>query len=123
MFAGNISTPAIIRPNRSDVPAGSEMRSSGDSNRWMSRVSEQPPKCSVDSRPKWAVGYLVGRARAFRSGNVPWRAVEGAARLAVRHGVPPGAINLHLEEWGLRWDVHSGLREVNSTIFRQIDNT
>jgi hypothetical protein len=67
------------------------------------------------SRPqtKWALGYLIGRARAFRSGNLPLQSVSGAARVAVRHGLSTADLNAHLAQWRLRCDPEGRITETN----------
>ena len=90
----------------------------------VSRVlkSEQPPdrRPAYDLRimpahthtlksPKWAIGYLNGRAKAFRSGNVTVADVSGAVGLALRYGAPPSAVADTLQMWQLMWDPVRGL--------------
>jgi hypothetical protein len=76
-------------------------RSSGKS------PSELAPRKFV-SRPKWALGYVDGRARAFRRGNQPLAAVLGSIQMARRRGVSDSAIAAILRQWDLSWDTATG---------------
>jgi hypothetical protein len=50
--------------------------------------------------PKWALGYLQGRSRAFARGSVPVAALIAAIRLAERHGASSDQIASALQEAG-----------------------
>jgi hypothetical protein len=73
-----------------------------------------PAPTDTPKSPKWAVGYLNGRAKAFRNGNVTIADVSGAVGLALRYDVPPGAIRDTLQNWQLTWDPVSGLVTAHS---------
>jgi hypothetical protein len=51
--------------------------------------------------PKWAIGYLDGRAKGFVAGHLPFAALTSAVDLAHRHGVPSDAIRAVLREHAL----------------------
>jgi hypothetical protein len=73
-----------------------------------------PAPIDTPKSPKWAIGYLNGRAKAFRNGNVTIADVSGAVGLALRYDVPPNAITDTLQDWQLTWDPVSGLVTAHS---------
>jgi hypothetical protein len=55
--------------------------------------------------PAWALGYLRGRAEAFRRGRLTLEYVRGAVRKALALGVDYSDIANVLAAYGLTWDV------------------
>ena len=56
---------------------------------------------TIDMR-KWAAAYLTGRIRGYARHNLTLRSVETAVALALRYGVPSGAVNDALHQGGFR---------------------
>jgi hypothetical protein len=62
--------------------------------------------------PGWALGYLRGRADAFRRGRLTLASVRGAVRKAQALGANYADIANVLATYGLTWDVeHEVLRQ------------
>jgi hypothetical protein len=63
--------------------------------------------------PGWALGYLRGRAEAFRRGRLTLANVQGAARKALSLGASYSDIANLLAAYGLAWDLeHEVLRRL-----------
>ena len=73
-----------------------------------------PTQWSPEFGRKWALGYLAGRARAYRRGNQPLAAVTGAVRTARERGVTDDAIVEALQESSLSWDPIDGVIDVTA---------
>ena len=58
--------------------------------------------------PIYLLGYLRGRLKALGKGNLRFSHVEGALRLALRHGVPAADVAAVLREFGVTWDPSQG---------------
>ena len=57
------------------------------------------------SPPAWALGYLRGRAEAFRRGRLTLSYVRGAVRKALALGTSYADVAHLLATYGLTWDV------------------
>ena len=57
-----------------------------------------------DRSDLWALGYLRGRAHAFRRGKLSLANVAGAVRLARARQVRDADVRLILSPFGLDWD-------------------
>ncbi len=64
---------------------------------------------------RWALGYIAGRARAFRRGNQNMAAIAGSVAMARGRGVPDDAITAVLQESGLSWDAGKGVIDTQVT--------
>jgi hypothetical protein len=59
---------------------------------------------SLNNSDPWAIGYLRGRSRAYRRGNISLANVAGAIRMARARQVRDSDVAVALAPFALSWD-------------------
>lgn len=71
---------------------------------------------SGTTKPGWARATLVGRANAWRRGNITLANLSGSVPVMLRHGMSLDDIVTLLATYGLRWDADARtLQLINDT--------